>query len=415
MEDIEDDFYYRLQQHSVLYRILLARPYLNKIQFNQWNRIDLKLVNEFGLTLTEKQQSVCWLEIDCALLTNQSGRIEACQSCVVLCRPVQKDGWELTTQSDIAGFQYHAEGNFEYMVSLKDEGYHAPGHYFLQIIPTQQERQSIHAFPLVIGPLTIGQHVVSRWEDTALSVDIFHAYRVQEYSYLLVKEDWKQGTSGKLWDSAVVLSQIFCNQIHDDPLFFKHRRILDLSAGTGCVGLLLASLLKDIYEAHHYPLESLPRITMTDLPEALDLIYQNRECNHLEDYANVMPLAWGNYDHARHVLMDGPIDTIIASDVLYTPSSFKDLVDTLDWLTMDGGHVDIYLGYKRRGLSSEEELYFFDICSQKFEVKTLCSSLYSDKMTHYPVMTSKKETAILNEFSSMCVESGVNIYQLIRK
>ncbi|KAI8369077.1 putative methyltransferase-domain-containing protein, partial [Blakeslea trispora] len=424
MDELEDDFYYRLQQHSALYRMLLARPYVSKIYFNQWNRIDLKLVNEFGLTLTEKQQSVCWLEIDCCLFASHSGRIEVCRTYQILCRPIQKDGWETTTQSDIAGFQYNAEGNFEYMISVKDEGLELSSletsRFFLQISPTRQERQSIHAFPLVIGPLMIQEtnrlplSVVHKWEHTLASSDMFHAYRIQHDSYLLIKEDWKQGTSGKLWDSAVVLSQIFCNKVHDNPLFFKHRRILDLSAGTGCIGLLLASLLRNIYQAHDYSLETLPQITMTDLPEALDLIYQNRECNHLEDYANIMPLAWGNYDHVRHVLMEGPIDTIIASDVLYKPASFKDLVDTLDWLTMDG-RVDIYLGYKRRGLSLEEELYFFDICSQKFEVKTLYSSLHSDKVTNYPALMSKKETTILNEFSSMCLESGVHIYQLARK
>ncbi|KAI8084145.1 putative methyltransferase-domain-containing protein, partial [Gilbertella persicaria] len=312
-------FYYRLQRHSALYRILLSRPYSSEIHFNQWNRIDLKLVNEFGLTLTNKQKMSCWLEIDCRLLVNKDHRIQTCQDYEVFCRPIQKDGWESTVQSEIAGFQHDTEGNFEYMV---------------------------------VPPL---------------SFNIFHAYCLLDQSYLIVKEDWKLGTSGKLWDSALVLSHMFCDKIQKNPFYFKDRRLLDLSAGTGCIGLLLASLLKDMYRDQP---DSMPEITMTDLPEALDLIHQNRTYNHLEDYTHIMPLAWGNYEDAKQVLMKGPIHTIIASDVLYEPASFQKLVQTLDWLSTEGD-VDIYLGYKRRGLSLEEELSFFNICSKRFHIRML--------------------------------------------
>ncbi|RCI02171.1 hypothetical protein CU098_007105 [Rhizopus stolonifer] len=423
MEEIEDDFYYRLQRHSALYRILLSRPYSSEIHFNQWNRIDLKLVNEFGLTLTNKQKMSCWLEIDCRLLVNKDHRIQTCQDYEVFCRPIQKDGWESTVQSEIAGFQHDTEGNFEYMVVVKDEGLELSpdalkeSHtYFLQISPTRKQEQTIHAFPLMIGPFAIKETMIpttpnGKWYEPPLSFNIFHAYCLLDQSYLIVKEDWKLGTSGKLWDSALVLSHMFCDKIQKNPFYFKDRRLLDLSAGTGCIGLLLASLLKDMYRDQP---DSMPEITMTDLPEALDLIHQNRTYNHLEDYTHIMPLAWGNYEDAKQVLMKGPIHTIIASDVLYEPASFQKLVQTLDWLSTEGD-VDIYLGYKRRGLSLEEELSFFNICSKRFHIRMLCSSLYSEQMTNYPHVLSQKEGWALNEFSSMCLDSGVNIYQLVRK
>ncbi|KAI9487161.1 MAG: putative methyltransferase-domain-containing protein [Benjaminiella poitrasii] len=336
-----DDYYYSLQRYSILYRILLARPYITEIKFNTWNRIDLKLVNELGLTLTGNEKKRCRLEVGCHLLVEKEGAVVSSKECSITCRPIQHNAWESTDASDIAGFHNDTQGNFEYMVTLQDE----------------------------------------------------------DNSFLIIKEDWNMGTPGKMWDSALVISQLFCDKINTDPNCLDGCRLLDLSAGTGCVGLLIASMCK---MKQQKATSILPKITMTDLEEALDMIYKNRAYNHLEKYTEVKVLKWGKYEDVQKVLEDGPIDTIIASDILYDPASFPKLVQTLDWLSRE--QTDIYLGYKRRGLDLQIEQSFFDICSEKFYIKLLDQS-----------SSKSRRGWILNELSDICKDTGVNIYKLIRK
>lgn len=239
-----DDYYHRLQRYSVLYRILLARPYATHITLNTWHRIDLKLVNELGLTLTGKQRSDCWLQVDCQLLIERQGLIRFCADCHISCRPLQHNAWEMTASSDIAGFQSDTDGHLEYKITMRDEGLglspsNAQTKYFLRICPTDKEQQTVKAFPLVIGPLyTIEDKVANMptkeddmWKEPSLSQDVFHGYSLQDDSFLVIKEDWKLGTPGKMWDSALVLSQLLCDKVHQDPTCFKGKRLLDLSAG----------------------------------------------------------------------------------------------------------------------------------------------------------------------------------------
>jgi hypothetical protein len=176
---------------------------------------------------------------------------------------------------------------------------------------------------------------------------------------------------------------------------------------TGCVGLLLGSLYKNVYNQDK---GNLPHITMTDLPEALDLIHQNCASNHLEDYINIHALTWGSYEDAQRILVDGPIHTIIASDVLYEPASFSKLVQTLDWLSAGAPNstIDIFLGYKRRGLSREDEQSFFDICAEKFDISILPIHVENKLITD-------EGWIVGGGFSNIFKETGVNIYQLARK
>lgn len=167
---------------------------------------------------------------------------------------------------------------------------------------------------------------------------------------------------------------------------------------TGCVGLLIGAM----YRVNQSSIEDRPVVTLTDLSEALDLIQQNRRHNLLEAYTNVKPLKWGNYNDVQDVLKEGPLHTIIVSDVLYKPSSFPSLVETLDWLSRDNSDIHIYLGYKRRGLDVQTEQTFFDICGEIFKIQELVDT------------TSPNEGGWIL-VSDICKETGVNLYQLLRK
>lgn len=233
--DVVEDYYSTLQRYSTLYRILLSRPYSTETTFNQWNRIDLKLVNELGLTLNHIQKVNCWLEIDCHLLVERNGQFVTCTEYQIFCRPLQHDAWEFNSNSDIAGFHHDTEGDFEYMITVVDEGVLFDQNYYIQIFPTCKPQQIIQAFPLVIGPISIEKQQTianNEWCDSKpVSQDIFHACCVKDHTFLVIKENWELGTPGKMWDSALVLSQMFSDKIKSDPTRYKDRRILDLSAG----------------------------------------------------------------------------------------------------------------------------------------------------------------------------------------
>lgn len=186
---------------------------------------------------------------------------------------------------------------------------------------------------------------------------------------------------------------------------------------TGCLGLLIAALYKNIYKDHQ---DTMPHITLTDLPDALNLIYQNRSYNHLEGHTKVKPLEWGNYQDVQNLLLEGPLHTVIASDVLYRPSTFYSLVQTLIWLCDESeNQVEIYVGYKRRGLLLCDEQKFFDLCAQSFEIITVSAMPAVNGAVGQTKINSPAllEGWILNEggLNAICRDTGVSIYQLIRK
>ncbi|KAK4516502.1 Non-essential glycogen phosphorylase [Mucor velutinosus] len=431
--DSNVDYFDHLQRYSALYRILLATPYSTNVISKQWYRINLKLVNELDLSLTGQQKSKCWLEVGCYLLVEKNKSIIPCKECLIQCRPLQHDAWDTTTASDIAGFQNDAVGDLEFMVSLQDEGYVSSStasikaKYYIQIYPKQQQPSSIMAFPLMIGPISIEEQTMQlassqqpllndQWKQQNMSNTIYHGYRLQDSSFLIIQEDWSLGTPGKMWDSALVLSQMIADRIKHNPGYFQKRGLVDLSAGTGCLGLLIAALYKNIYKNYQH---SMPHITLTDLPDALNLIYRNRAYNHLEGYTSVKSLEWGNYQDVQNLLLEGPLHTVIASDVLYRPSTFHSLVQTLSWLSDENkNQIEIYVGYKRRGLALCDEQKFFDLCAQRFDIITVSAMPAIGTAT--AIRQTKKSSIegwIMNEDEPDAIykDTGVNIYQLIRK
>ena len=85
------------------------------------------------------------------------------------------------------------------------------------------------------------------------------------------------------------------------------KRILELGAGTGAVGLWIAM---------HYPTA---RVTLTDLAEALPLLRTNTALNGVSDRVRVVELAFGDSASGAAVLdPTGPFDVVIGSDILYS-------------------------------------------------------------------------------------------------
>lgn len=139
--------------------------------------------------------------------------------------------------------------------------------------------------PLTVGPIYIkNDNEMGDWSDNR--IETINELERQHYrslqsslssdTYFLLKEQWDLGTPGKIWDSAIVVTQILINLFAADPNHFSDKRILDLSAGTGYIGLSIAQY----YQKHNT--KKSPKIVLADLEEALDLIDQNRKLNNMD-------------------------------------------------------------------------------------------------------------------------------------
>ncbi|KAI8369303.1 putative methyltransferase-domain-containing protein [Radiomyces spectabilis] len=384
----DGDFYQVLQRYSTLYRIVLARPMSNGLILDEWQRIYIQVVNELGLLLDGEKAKQCCMRLSCRLLVKGPEGFVQDPNYHMETRGSLYDAWETMdglTSSNWPGFYDSGSGSIDVRIvathsKVSQKACCPPKSIYIHISPVFEEPYSFHALPLVIGPVEVEAEKSARTNDTwgadRQSKAMHRAFCLDQtsMSVFLIKEGWMCGTPGKMWDSALVLSDMLVNRIRHQPQYLEHRRIIDLSAGTGSVGLLISS----IYQ-RWFP-DRMPQITLTDLPEALSLIEFNKNLNFNSDInANVRiePLEWGNIDHTTHIANSGPVDLIIASDVVYNPSCFSLLVQTLETLSTPGRTV-IYLGYKRRGLKEEDEDQFFKLCSANFHISLVQKNQMSD-------------------------------------
>ncbi|XP_078089654.1 EEF1A lysine methyltransferase 3-like [Mustelus asterias] len=130
-----------------------------------------------------------------------------------------------------------------------------------------------------------------------------------------MKAAWESQQSNIRWyltaiDPAVVLCQYFQDQKFD----FTGKKVLELGSGTGLVGILAVLL------GGH--------VTITDVSETLRQIEYNVAANipvSSKHRSKVRALYWGT-DHHEY---PSDFDFILGSDIVYSPSQFSNIVETL--------------------------------------------------------------------------------------
>lgn len=152
-----------------------------------------------------------------------------------------------------------------------------------------------------------------------------------------IDQDSSKGVGGKTWPAAEAL----CNHLRYldtiNPGCFNDKRILELGAGTGLVGLV-CTLLNNC--------NSTSRVILTDLDYCLPIIDKNMNINipvELRHIVSVMELSWG-----KDLYIDEKFDYIFAADCVYLESTFDLLVDTLCVLCPVGSDTRVLLSSKKR-------------------------------------------------------------------
>ncbi|XP_068121240.1 EEF1A lysine methyltransferase 3 [Hyperolius riggenbachi] len=133
------------------------------------------------------------------------------------------------------------------------------------------------------------------------------------------------GVAAPVWDAALNL----CSFFEEQKLNFKGKKIIELGAGTGIVGILLSLLGGDV--------------TLTDLPHTLPQIEKNVSANILAGCPpNVCALSWG-FDQVN---FPQDYDFVIGADIVYLKETYDLLLCTLQHLC--GPSTTMFLSSKMR-------------------------------------------------------------------
>eukprot|EP00933_Yihiella_yeosuensis_P037599 TRINITY_DN31594_c0_g1_i2.p1 TRINITY_DN31594_c0_g1~~TRINITY_DN31594_c0_g1_i2.p1 ORF type:complete len:197 (-),score=32.98 TRINITY_DN31594_c0_g1_i2:514-1068(-) len=105
-----------------------------------------------------------------------------------------------------------------------------------------------------------------------------------------------------LWDAGLALSKFFAWQEQEKAGRFASKRILELGAGTGVVGLTLGKLGACV--------------TMTDCePEVMSLLRKNAAANGISSSSSFAEVDWS--DTRTFMKPSLPFEFVVAADVLY--------------------------------------------------------------------------------------------------
>ncbi|KAG1468780.1 hypothetical protein G6F56_003639 [Rhizopus delemar] len=390
-----------LYKNSNVYRIVLNNPVkTSKVYLERWNRIDLKLVTEMGLPMMINEQSI---PISCKLLQRNTkhGYIES-ENILIECRPAVTDSWNT---EDIVYEQSNAyTGCFEYRVIAKKTEFDRD---FFIIIQTEDHRSPQHSLPLCLGPFQLQDTPAIPderllWDDITHDVNTHRVLPLGDCYYLILKEMWDNGTPGKLWDSALVISHIITRLFKENKEFLSGLRIMDLSAGIGSLGLLISELCQV------YRIPNPPTVVLTDIPEALPLIKHNLSLNDTQNIVRIKPLRWGQNRDIERVCKRRSFDYIFVSDVLYNTEDFCSLIITFRLLCNTDHPTVLYLGYKPRGLKPFEEEFFFTNCAIYFDIKRLSLDEFEQDLLG-------KQGQTRNPIDQLLGFTGVQLYKLVVK
>ncbi|GAA5802273.1 hypothetical protein HPULCUR_007736 [Helicostylum pulchrum] len=361
----DESFSKSLYNNCNLLRIVLHRSIENNIVVNKWYRIDLKLVTEMGLLMDQHPYSV---HLTCNMLIKNKFGLQH----LIDTRPITEDAWDPEVAQSEGFLCYKPIGGIEYRINASAAALQGTPFYITMTTSSSSSSSSITAaaqiLPLTVGPIFIAETQRERdwYPDNLLEGQQYRALQscLSGSIYFLLKEQWNDGTPGKIWDSAIIMTKILLKLFASDSNHLSNKRVLDLSAGTGYIGLSIAQFYQS--NQHIAP----PHIILTDLPEALKLMEKNQLLNNIQSsHLDIVSLCWGNKMQAKSITDQGPLDIIIASDVLYNVVHFSSLISTLRHLCHQ--NTIVYLCYKQRGFTVKEENSFFSLCKKYFSVRQL--------------------------------------------
>lgn len=168
---------------------------------------------------------------------------------------------------------HYSIGGLEYQLITSQ---HIPkDHSFF--ITLQLKNHEPNILPLCVGPVWVDnekQKMADKndgwaYEHIQQEQQQYRPLKTEKDRCLLIKEQWNDSVPGKVWDSALVLADLLTKNYN----LLVSKRILDLSAGTGYLGLVIAQLFQSLPDEERQ--KDCSHITLSDVYPALDLIKIN--------------------------------------------------------------------------------------------------------------------------------------------
>ncbi|WIA10069.1 hypothetical protein OEZ85_010279 [Tetradesmus obliquus] len=141
-----------------------------------------------------------------------------------------------------------------------------------------------------------------------------------------------------VWDAALVLVNYLAKQVEIGRLDLRGKRVIELGAGTGVVGLTAAAL-------------GAAEVLLTDLPHHVQHISGNIKRNGLHHIATAAALQWGQQPLPAPVA--APYDIVLCSDLVYQQHAVQQLLSSMRDLAGPGSVIFASCEY-REGAGLEE-------------------------------------------------------------
>ncbi|CAG9322992.1 unnamed protein product [Blepharisma stoltei] len=173
-----------------------------------------------------------------------------------------------------------------------------------------------------------------------------------------IEQEGNVGIGGMVWDAAFILSKFLAK--HQKHVFSNVKNVVELGSGTGLCGIATALLNPNC------------QVTLTDHRSHISLIDTNIDCNCLKN-ARSKELDWF---HPSNI---GKFDLIIGTDLVYDPTLFGPLLDTLDIVSKPNSLILLC-----NEVRMSRDLDFYKMAQERGWQVTVIPSEFSDPENRNP-------------------------------
>lgn len=196
-------------------------------------------------------------------------------------------------------------------------------------------------FNLLIGSFNIfnKKDIHDTLESEICNMNIYKIYKIDNKN-IVIKELFDPFYYGKIWDASLVLLDYIKKILLSNNLqFFKEKNIIDISGGTGFLGIYLGVLLKK-YNA---------MITISEHDDKIGLLNDNYflNMNLIKENVKIKKLIWGEDNE----IYKNKYEIILATDLVYDYRNYNELIFTLKKIYKNNSLI--FISYKKRNPFNE--------------------------------------------------------------
>ncbi|KAK9503820.1 hypothetical protein O3M35_010295 [Rhynocoris fuscipes] len=148
-----------------------------------------------------------------------------------------------------------------------------------------------------------------------------------------------------VWDAALVLTKYLEKRSGQYDSWLKGRKVIELGAGLGCVGVTAACYGGDVI------LTDLPEV----VPQLIRTIDLNRNSWNDRGQVTAVALTWGQNKQNNYEALKIPADVILLSDCVYYEESLDPLIETIKTISSDT--TEIILSQEKRDTEKQQEIW----------------------------------------------------------